>query len=1432
MPADDGVDFFVSYAEADRAWAEWVAWQLEEAGHPVVLQSWDFRPGSHFVHEMHQAAMNATRTLAVLSEAYLTSAYREAEWQAAWARDPSGADRGLLVVRVEDCPQPGLLGQVVGIDLFGLERQEASRRLQAAAAGLRAKPENSPTFPGSRMPSAAPHFPGGPVARDAVWRPGRSPFPGLAAFDASRAEVFKGRDEEIRLLADKLRSPAGDMAGLLVVIGPSGCGKSSLVAAGLAPTLDRDEDWLVLRPLVPAGRPVVALAAVLAAAGAEHGMDWQAGSLADRLAAGDMREIAEELLAASSPARRILLVIDQAEELLLRTGPDEQRAFLGLLAEATGGPVRAVATLRSEFVDRLIEAAAPAELHLRVDALSPLSRELLPLVITMPARLAGLTVDEELVARMVTDTGDGQALPLLAYTLQRLYARARETGTTVLTAALYAATGGVRGALVEHADAALTEATASGRASAGASASGTVVGTGAEQVLAALLQLVEVDADGRPSRRRVGLDQLSDTVRAMLTPFVARRLLTVDASGGGAVTVEVSHERLLNAWPPLAEAVASASDRLRQRTQAEGAAADWQRAGQPSSRLWSLALAVAVLTALHRDELTPASRAFLTASRRHGQRRRRRIVAVLTVLLLLVTAGGITTTIQWISTGRQRQEALRQRDLAAARALLARADQIRARDPITALRLNIAAEWMVSTFDTRSDLASALNRAPWVSAVDSDESLVGVALSPVGHLLATAGYLLETEEYRLRLYDIGNIHKPVLITNIDGGPDLGAVEFSPDGRTLVAGGSADGGAQVRLYDIHDSTATLTATFMAAFGGPPRLAGAGFSGIAISPDGHTLAVSGNGAVGGLLRLYDIHDPQLPLIATIEEPNILAPNGITFGPDGRTLASLSDIGGDISGSQVRLYDVRDPRAPAVIVTVDDGHVYSRVAFSPEGGTLAAAGGGGVTLYDVRDPRAPTLTAGITNEKNFDGVAFSPDGRTLVTTSDIPGNANGGWLRLYDLGDPRTPTLMASMNDPILNGVKVGPDGRTLATHGGRIYDLDDPHTPVLDATVSDPALDGVAFGPDGDVLATVSYTGSDGKGKLRIFDIQNPRAPTPTVVMNDGLNPDGVAFRPDGHVIATISYINSGTGNGGLVRLYTFAGPHRLDPVASMDDDRQPVGIEFSPDGRILATISNTTGVGGHGLLRLYDVRDPRKPVLAASVDSDQSFAGVAFSPDGSTLAAVSSVFAGSGGRLLLYDIRRPESPARVVSIDDDQHPGDVKFSPDGDLLATTSFVGEGRGGGRLRLYALHGLGSPALVTSIDDDQDLGAVAFSPDSRRLVATSHIPDSIGATADVGRLRIYDVHDPKNPTRTADLEGRSLGAVVFHPRGGSLATISSNHSAISDERALWLYDIQRISDLDNGVLRTWACSAAGRGLSATEWLNEVPGIPYQTTC
>jgi hypothetical protein len=87
-------DFFVSYTAADRAWAEWLAWELEAAGYSTVLQAWDMPAGTAFVHAMDQAVQHTRHVVLVLSLAYLRSAMAEAEWRPAFKADPAAPSGG------------------------------------------------------------------------------------------------------------------------------------------------------------------------------------------------------------------------------------------------------------------------------------------------------------------------------------------------------------------------------------------------------------------------------------------------------------------------------------------------------------------------------------------------------------------------------------------------------------------------------------------------------------------------------------------------------------------------------------------------------------------------------------------------------------------------------------------------------------------------------------------------------------------------------------------------------------------------------------------------------------------------------------------------------------------------------------------------------------------------------------------------------------------------------------------------------------------------------------------------------------------------------------------------------------------------------------------------------------------------------------------
>jgi hypothetical protein len=206
-------DFFISYTKADRSWAEWIAWQLEEAGYTTMLQAWDFGPGSNFVHKMHDAATDAGRTVAVLSPDYLTSKFSESEWAAAFAKDPTGEKGLLLPVRVRECSPKGLLPQVVYIDLVGQNDDMAAREvLLSGAKRGRKKPTIAPAFPGApqRVITKRPRFPG---ALPSIWN-----------IPHQRNPNFTGREDFLAEMQNTLIS-----APAVAVTGLGGIGKTQVI---------------------------------------------------------------------------------------------------------------------------------------------------------------------------------------------------------------------------------------------------------------------------------------------------------------------------------------------------------------------------------------------------------------------------------------------------------------------------------------------------------------------------------------------------------------------------------------------------------------------------------------------------------------------------------------------------------------------------------------------------------------------------------------------------------------------------------------------------------------------------------------------------------------------------------------------------------------------------------------------------------------------------------------------------------------------------------------------------------------------------------------------------------------------------------------------------------------------------------------------------
>jgi tetratricopeptide (TPR) repeat protein len=216
-------DFFISYNKADKAWAEWVAWILEEAGYSVIIQAWDFRPGENFVLRMQEAARESKQTIAIISQAYLDAMYTYPEWAAAFAQDPRGENRTLIPIKVNPCEPSGLLKQIINIDLVGLSEAEAKRTILESLKE-RAKPNTAPRFPTSESASDKANrevkepvrYPGGTYQQKAEI-PSNLP---------AGISLFVGREEILNQLRQALGTGDSAQGRMQAITGLGGIGKT------------------------------------------------------------------------------------------------------------------------------------------------------------------------------------------------------------------------------------------------------------------------------------------------------------------------------------------------------------------------------------------------------------------------------------------------------------------------------------------------------------------------------------------------------------------------------------------------------------------------------------------------------------------------------------------------------------------------------------------------------------------------------------------------------------------------------------------------------------------------------------------------------------------------------------------------------------------------------------------------------------------------------------------------------------------------------------------------------------------------------------------------------------------------------------------------------------------------------------------------------
>ena len=535
------------------------------------------------------------------------------------------------------------------------------------------------------------------------------------------------------------------------------------------------------------------------------------------------------------------------------------------------------------------------------------------------------------------------------------------------------------------------------------------------------------------------------------------------------------------------------------------------------------------------------------------------------------------------------------------------------------------------------------------------ERINSVAFSPDGSTLASAGrshlsgiidlWDVTTGQYKntlsrsSNLFDPNNLPDPTI--SFRAPMDYYSVAFSPDGSTLASTGQPIPSDIIDLWDVTTGQYKNTLSRSSNLFDPNNLPGPNnlpefisYYSIAFSPDG-TIFSGGETLLGG--GTIDLWDPATGQHQQRLTEHTWAVRKIVFSQDGRFASG--------GGEELILWD-----ATGLPLNTVTGHKWlgRSVAFSPDGTLASGNWGGTIDFWDAGTEQ---------HEKRLTGhgavvrsVAFSQDGSTLASVA-------GKTIRLWDTSTGQhkmsLPDRSYGQSSPGSgHGIGIGgfgigdtSGGLTGIRLGGITIGLDlgggssDPYK-------YDPFIYSVAFSRDGSTLAA----GKGGDHVLGSIDFRD--ATTGKLLTRiTGLEADvwSVAFSPDGTLA-------SGSTDG-VIRLWNVTSEQ---PLNAFEAHTSAVwSVAFSSDGKTLASGD------ADGVIRLWNVTTGRlKQTLEGHTDDVRS---IAFSPDDSILAS------GSLDRTIrLWDTITGQ-PEQTL----EGHLSEiwsVAFSRDGSILASGSLDG--------------------------------------------------------------------------------------------------------------------------------------------------------------
>jgi energy-coupling factor transporter ATP-binding protein EcfA2 len=353
------------------------------------------------------------------------------------------------------------------------------------------------------------------------------PYPGMIPFQAENAHVFYGREAEIQQMIQRLRHN-----NWLFIIGPSGSGKSSLVNAGLLPRLQTSKlfpkDFWLVRKLRLGTQPIQALQEVI-------GNDLS-----------NLEHAITTLLTDNSQKKRLLLIIDQFEELFTTSERDVQSHLIKLLLEVgqTGNCLLLIVLRADFYTDLLCSDLWSVASGQRLEV-TPLRGHALRDAIIRPAESVKVHLDPVLVERIQADAADEPGiLPMIQETMVLLWDKMMRRFIPLHAYEQLGSEGysGLQVAMAIKADAVLASLTPK------------------QQIIARriFLRLIQFGEGRRNTRRQQSVSALrykndeSMLFEQTLQHLTNHRLLTLSGDEKGSdKKVDIAHEALIIGWPKL-----------------------------------------------------------------------------------------------------------------------------------------------------------------------------------------------------------------------------------------------------------------------------------------------------------------------------------------------------------------------------------------------------------------------------------------------------------------------------------------------------------------------------------------------------------------------------------------------------------------------------------------------------------------------------------------------------------------------------------------------------------------------------------------------------------------------------------------------------------------------------------------------------------------